>query len=120
MYARRVTPATEIQRHHGVAGKPKPVACFWGKTTKATYGVALKASFWPAPVERPATPSEEQMADSTRRYSPAEILAMDDREVAIHVSGGYGPGKRIAMIASIKDICADRTAPAPRTPFAAA
>ena len=67
MQTRRGKPAIGITRHHGIAGKPEPVACFWGKTTKAMYGVALKASCWPRPVERPVTYSTSEQ--TTGRYA---------------------------------------------------
>jgi len=42
------------------------------------------------------------MAISDQRWTPAEILAMTDNEIAIHLNGGYGPGKRNAMVASLR------------------
>jgi len=43
------------------------------------------------------------MAISDHRWTPADLLAMDDNEIAIHLNGGYGPGKRNAMLASIRE-----------------
>lgn len=57
------------------------------------------------------------MADVT--FTPSEIAKMPDHELATYLSGGFGPGKRAAMIAAVKamaDICAgkwEREAPKP-------
>lgn len=42
------------------------------------------------------------MAISDQRWTPAELLEMLDREIATHLNGGYGPGKRNAMVASLR------------------
>lgn len=43
------------------------------------------------------------MANSDHRWTPAEILAMSDNEIAVHLNGGYGPGNRNAMLASLRE-----------------
>lgn len=35
-------------------------------------------------------------------FTAAEILAMDDREIAMHAAGSYGPEKRGAMMRTIR------------------
>lgn len=42
------------------------------------------------------------MVISDQHWTPAELLAMGDNEITIHLNGGYGPGKRNAMVASLR------------------